>query len=158
MLLLDYDLNKTEVQLDEPFRLTPSYWQRLERMDASYTVFTYVQDAQGQVWAQKDGLPAGGSRPTTGWGRGEVIRDEYELFLGSIAPPGVYAIEVGMYVLSTSQRSPVFDERERMVGNRRVLGQIRLREPRGEARSANRALSARCDEAKSKTTTVSDCS
>ncbi len=57
-----------------------------------------------------------------------MIRDKYELFLGSTAPAGTYAIEVGMYVLSTDERLPVFDERGRMVGDRVVLGQIRLRE------------------------------
>jgi hypothetical protein len=47
--------------------------------------------------AQHDGVPASGTRPTTGWASGEVIRDEHVLALPEALPAGRYALIAALY-------------------------------------------------------------
>ncbi len=83
------------------------YWQGLDSMDKDYTVFVHLLDAHGQFQGQHDGPPLGGARPTSGWLPGEYLRDAHPIEVASAAPPGAYTIEVGMYLLATSERLPV---------------------------------------------------
>jgi hypothetical protein len=77
------------------------YWQSLGETSTSYTVFLHVLDADGQLVAQQDARPGGGSRPTTGWIAGEYLADPYDIVL----PEGVDAkglrLAVGMYDLAS---------------------------------------------------------
>ncbi len=97
--LLGADLDRTTVRPGETLHLT-LYWQARTRVEKSYTVFTHLLDAEHRIWAQQDGIPVHGARPTTGWVPGEVIRDEYRLIVAPQAPPGNYVIEVGLYEAS----------------------------------------------------------
>jgi len=90
-------------------------------MDRSYTVFAHLLDSENQVRGQKDSLPAGGARPTTGWVPGEFIIDEYGLVVEADAPPGEYLLEVGMYDASTGERLSALDVEGRVLDNRLVL-------------------------------------
>jgi hypothetical protein len=83
------------------------YWQGLDSMDKDYTVFVHLLDASGQFQGQHDGPPLGGARPTSGWLPGEYLRDVHPIEVAANAPPGAFAIEVGMYLLATSERLPV---------------------------------------------------
>lgn len=85
------------------------YWQALSKMDRDYTVFVHLTDKEGQILAQWDSQPCGGAYPTSLWDRGEVVKDEHELPLPADMPAGEYQIAVGMYLLETMQRLPVFD-------------------------------------------------
>jgi len=85
------------------------YWQGLASMDKDYTVFVHLLDARGQFQGQHDGPPLGGTRPTSGWLSGEYLRDVHPIEIAANAPPGAYAIEVGMYLLATSERLLVAD-------------------------------------------------
>ncbi|MFQ5887014.1 MAG: hypothetical protein ACE5II_07250, partial [Anaerolineae bacterium] len=119
--LVGYDLTADSVQPGDSFVLV-LYWQALAPMDNSYTVFAHLLDGENQVRAQKDGLPAGGVRPTTGWVPGEFIIDEYELVVEADAPAGEeYLLEVGMYDASTGERLPSLDTEGRVLDNRMVL-------------------------------------
>jgi len=80
------------------------FWQCLEEMRQSYTVFIHLVDDQGTLWGQKDNPPVDGFYPTTKWQAGEIVRDQYDLLIPSDAPVGDYKIEVGMYLAETGER------------------------------------------------------
>ena len=100
------------------------YWQAAEKMDADYTVFAHLIDADGQVVAQYDGQPLGGFYPTSFWDVGDVVRDELSLTVGPAVPVGKYELVVGMYLLSTGQRLAVLDHGGQTVGDRVSLGEV----------------------------------
>jgi len=86
------------------------YWRVLAPMEISYTVFTHLLNANGQLWAQKDNPPVRGSYPTTEWRVGETIVDKYDIVIPPNAPAGQYEVEVGLYDATTGQRLPLLDE------------------------------------------------
>ncbi|MBC7250094.1 MAG: hypothetical protein H5T62_07405 [Anaerolineae bacterium] len=83
------------------------YWQGLTPMREDYTVFVHLTDAAGQVVAQHDGYPLGGSYPTSDWPVGVTVTDRVEIPLPPDLPPGEYTLKTGMYLLSTLERLPV---------------------------------------------------
>jgi 4-amino-4-deoxy-L-arabinose transferase-like glycosyltransferase len=97
-----------------------------------YTVFAHLLDEDGQLVAQQDSEPVGGSRPTTSWSPGEVIEDR----LGILIPPdldgGEYQLVVGMYRPDTGERLPVRDVGDGMsddtiAGDSIALDKIQVR-------------------------------
>jgi len=100
---LGYDLDPNELQAGQALHLT-LYWRTLDEMEVSYTVFVHLLDGENQIWGQRDSVPGSGTLPTTGWVKGEVIADEYELTVRPDAPPGEYLIEIGLYDAQTGQR------------------------------------------------------
>jgi len=118
--LMGYDLPDGAVRAGETLSLT-LYWQCLEAMTTSYTVFVHLLDAQGKVVAQQDVLPEGGAFPTIGWPPGGVIADPHSIPLPKDVPPGSYRVEVGMYDASSGERLPVFDAAGQRVALDRVL-------------------------------------
>jgi hypothetical protein len=96
------------------------YWRVLTPMETSYTVFTHLLDANGQLWAQKDNPPVRGSYPTTEWRVGEMVVDKYDIVIPLDAPSGHYELEVGLYDATTGQRLPLLDKRGQKQ-NERVL-------------------------------------
>ncbi len=120
--LIGADLDATTVEPGGTLHLT-LYWQARARMETSYTVFTHLLGDENRIWAQKDSLPAGGERLTTGWAPGEVIRDDYELVVKNDAPPGEYVVEVGLYDASRPDfpRLPVLDESGETVDTRVIV-------------------------------------
>jgi len=85
------------------------YWWAMSPMREDYTVFVHLLDAEGRVRWQQDIMPALGTRPTGGWRPGEVIEDVHEIAIPADAPPGVYRVEVGVYLPLTWQRLHVLD-------------------------------------------------
>ncbi len=77
------------------------WWRATEKPGKDWTVFTHLlgpaKPDGSAVWAGQDAQPGQGSVPTTTWAPGELILDEYQLLLPADAPPGEYAIEVGLY-------------------------------------------------------------
>jgi hypothetical protein len=96
------------------------YWHVLAPLEISYTVFTHLLDANGQLWAQKDNPPVRGSYPTTDWRVGETIVDKYSIIIPPNAPAGRYELEVGLYDATTGQRLPLLDKTGQQQ-NERVL-------------------------------------
>ncbi|PJF26351.1 MAG: hypothetical protein CUN53_08165, partial [Phototrophicales bacterium] len=93
-----YEPETLEVQL---------VWQAEGATSINYTVFVQLIDANGNVVAQSDSAPSGGSRPTIGWRAGEYIEDRHTLRLN----PGFTADQVigarliaGMYDLASGAR------------------------------------------------------
>jgi 4-amino-4-deoxy-L-arabinose transferase-like glycosyltransferase len=125
VLFLGYDLSSSEVKPGETLRLT-LYWQALQEMQVSHTVFTHLLDLESQIWGQRDGIPGRGEAPTTSWVQGEIITDDYEIVVDPKAPPGEYLIEIGMYDANTGQRLPVYGVAEEPTGDRVLLGAINV--------------------------------
>jgi len=121
--LIGFDLKPTTVRPGEVIHLT-LYWQALAPVEEDYTVFTHLLGERDQIWAQKDSQPQGGESPTSGWEPGQVVEDRYELRVYPEAPPGVYDVEVGMYLAETGKRLPLAGG-----GNRILLGKVRVRPP-----------------------------
>lgn len=122
---LGYQLSGEAVKPGETLHLT-LYWQALAEMSTSYTVFTHLLDKDSHIWGQKDSLPGDGTLPTTGWLRGEVITDGYDIVVEPETPTGEYVLEIGMYEATTGQRLPVVDEEGDTLGDRIILGPIRV--------------------------------
>jgi 4-amino-4-deoxy-L-arabinose transferase-like glycosyltransferase len=125
--LLGYDLKEDEIAPGEVLYLT-LYWQAQQEMDVSYTVFVHLLDAQNRIWGQQDSVPDKGQYPTTGWLKGEVVEDEYEILVDPTTPSGEYLIEVGLYDAAQSgyPRLPVLDEQGQVIGDRVVLREIKI--------------------------------
>jgi len=122
--LVGYDLEGTEARPGDLLRLT-LVWRCLEPVEASYTVFTHLLDAGGQVRGQVDNPPVHGTYPTTLWVPGEIVVDEYDLPVAADALPGSYVIEVGMYDPETMGRLPVTDPGG-TFGDRVLLGRVTI--------------------------------
>jgi hypothetical protein len=73
-------------------------WRAEETPTTSYRVFLHLLDAEGNLVAQSDGVPAGWTRPTTGWLPGEYVTDTHTLTIPPEAAPGEYTLQAGMYV------------------------------------------------------------
>lgn len=97
ILLTGYALESERLVAGEAIVLT-LFWQAQQPIDAAYTVFTHLLNADGQLVAQADRQPQGGSRPTNSWEPGETIRDSYALVLPNDLPAGNYSIQIGMYL------------------------------------------------------------
>ena len=104
------------------------YWEAQGEVEEDYTVFVHLIDDVGRIWGQRDSAPEHGFYLTSYWGVGEVVRDEYEVMIDPGAPPGLYEIEVGMYLNTTGERLPYIDEQGQAMGDAMVLGDIRVRE------------------------------
>jgi hypothetical protein len=116
----------------EPERVEPGqrvhiqlWWQALESMDKSYTVFTHLLSPFDKIQGQHDGKPRRGTYPTELWHPGEVIVDDHYLTVSSEAQKGLYEVQVGIYLLSTMERLPVLSDDTGQ--NRIVLERIWVR-------------------------------
>jgi len=100
--LLGYKLTGQATQ----FTLT-LYWQAKTPDRVDYTVFVHVLDETGQLVTGQDNQPVNGNYPTGIWEPGEIVADQYTFDTSDI-PLGEYQIEIGMYVLETGERLPVY--------------------------------------------------
>jgi 4-amino-4-deoxy-L-arabinose transferase-like glycosyltransferase len=125
VLFLGYDLSGQDVKAGDTLHLTLC-WQALSEMQVSYTVFTHLLDANERTWGQTDSVPLGGEAPTTSWIPGEIITDQYDIVVDPVSPPGSYAIEIGMYDATTGKRLPVVTGAHLAIGDRLLLGEIRV--------------------------------
>lgn len=82
-------------------------WKALRRVSLDYTVFVHLMDAEGNLVAQADSPPLEGHYPTSLWRVGEMIQDIHVIALPANAPPGVYTLQVGWYLLESGERLPV---------------------------------------------------
>jgi hypothetical protein len=72
-------------------------WRAEAETRTSYNVFLHLVAPDGTLAAQSDGIPAGWTRPTTGWLPGEYVTDVRTLTLPADAPPGSYTLLTGLY-------------------------------------------------------------
>lgn len=126
---LGYDLETDAAHPGETVSFT-LYWQCLQPMDLSYTVFTHLLGPSMEVTGQKDSLPLDGAYPTTQWQPGEVIADRYSFAVFPDAPPGIHQIEIGMYRAETDTRLSAWDAQgQRLPDDRILIGEITVLPP-----------------------------
>jgi hypothetical protein len=107
------------------------YWRALRPVDAAYTVFVHLLDAEGAQRAQADAQPLGGAYPTDAWPPGLVVRDAHDVrvpagALENAAPANAgllqgWRLAVGLYDLATMDRLPVYDAGGAPLPDDRVL-------------------------------------
>jgi hypothetical protein len=122
--VLGYDLTREGERID-----LQVYWRAERAMPEDYTVFVHLIGPQNPttaspVWAQDDAQPGHGTFPTSRWLAGETIIDRYAIRLPTGAPPAAYHFEIGMYLLSTGGRLPVWVDGQREAEDRLLLGGI----------------------------------
>jgi hypothetical protein len=98
--LVGYRLDKERVKPGGNLKVA-LYWRAGRETDQNYSVFTHLQS--DRVWAQHDGWPADGQKPTSTWTQNEVITDEHIIPIGENMPSGTYRLVVGMYDAATLQ-------------------------------------------------------
>jgi hypothetical protein len=72
-------------------------WQPIALLDADYTTFVHLVNANGDKIAQSDHRPGGVYYPTSLWKPGEMLLDSHTLALPADLGPGPYTIVVGLY-------------------------------------------------------------
>ena len=73
-------------------------WRAEGTASVSHHVFVHLLGADGRLVAQSDGVPAGWTRPTTGWLAGEYITDVHVLALPDDTAAGQLTLQAGLYV------------------------------------------------------------
>lgn len=79
-------------------------WSAPQPVDRRYKISVQLLDGRGQVIAQHDGEPAGGSRPTDTWQAGEQIADNHAVPIAFGTPPGDYQLALIVYDAETGAR------------------------------------------------------
>lgn len=79
-------------------------WRAESRIPEPLTVFVHALDAAGEIVAQHDGQPHGGSYPTQLWDAGEVISDPHDL-LGDLSRAA--SLSIGVYRTQSLERLPI---------------------------------------------------
>ena len=107
----------------EPLALKPGEWVRVwtywrvaddtRGEQWPVAVFAHMLDAQGQFVAGRDLLAV----PTAGWSTGDVWVQFQDFQVPAFAPPGVYAIEIGVYnrAAQSVQRWRLSDGSDRLL-------------------------------------------
>lgn len=118
--LLGYRIESASAKPGQPLEVV-LYWLAPKPTSTSYKIFVHLLDNTGQLRAQQDSIPLGGTLPTDRWYPGEYITDSYRLPLPPDLTPGDYRIEIGMYDPNTLERLSVFDQSGLELQDRRVL-------------------------------------
>jgi len=119
--LVGYDLSQDSSKPGGSLQLT-LYWQALDKVSQSYTVFTHLLGPDGQVHGGHDGVPDDGQYPTDSWLPGEYVVDSHQLTVDANAPTsGDYTIEVGMYDSITGSRLSTSNPDGGATGDRILL-------------------------------------
>jgi hypothetical protein len=119
--LLGYDLARSDQPATFKLRL---YWQALQPAPRDYTVFAHLVGPDGAIISQDDGPPGDPFFPTTTWLPGDTVADDRTLALPDGAPPGDYAIALGLYHQPTGQRLEVTDAHGEPQGDAFRLGPL----------------------------------
>lgn len=81
-------------------------WEALQPLGGDYQVFVHLVPVRAPDLriGQQDGPPAQGTRPTSTWAVGEIIRDRHAILVPRQAPSGSYQLRIGFYRLSDLTR------------------------------------------------------
>ena len=95
------------------------YWQPLQAVDADYTSFVHILNADGEMIAQDDHLVGGIYYPTHLWRPGELLKDSHTLALGSDLGRAPYSIVTGLYHMAPDLQHLGRPEQIGLVGRQR---------------------------------------
>ena len=94
--LAGYDLSPATLNPGGTAELT-LHWQPLTRLDADFTTFVHLVDADGNKLSQSDHRPGGVFYPTSLWKPGETLADRHTLTVPTTLGRLPYTIVVGLY-------------------------------------------------------------
>jgi hypothetical protein len=129
--LAGYDLPERSVRAGQTLPVTV-FWNSTAPVEASYKVFVHLVGEEwnpalgNPLWGQVDRLPVDGNLPTDAWVPGQVVVDRYEVPVQANAPPGRYALTVGLYDALSGERLPVYDATGSFIGDEIVLGEVEV--------------------------------
>ncbi len=125
IVLQDYRVNTYHVRAGDLLTLT-LYWRAEKTPETRYKVFAHLLGANGQIVAQRDAEPGANLKPTPTWHAGEMVADNYGIWLETGTPPGEYVLEVGMYRADDGARLPIRARDGADLGDRVLLGTVRV--------------------------------
>jgi hypothetical protein len=96
VMLLGYDLPVRRIQPGERLPLT-LYWRALDYIGQDYQIFDNLLDNQQNRWGGYDRRARDGYS-TLLWVPGEVITDAFGVPVDPAAPPGIYTLDIGLYL------------------------------------------------------------
>ncbi|MFQ6000038.1 MAG: ArnT family glycosyltransferase [Anaerolineae bacterium] len=123
--LLGYSLIDQEVEPGGVVRLV-LYWEAKKGIEGDYKVFIHLVDERGQLVAQRDSQPQGGSKPTSGWEAGEEVEDHYGVWVSEGVAPGEYELVVGIYEPESGERLLIVDKDGVVIGDKISLGMVEV--------------------------------
>jgi hypothetical protein len=100
-------------------------WQALGKIDAYYSVYVKLLDAEGHAVTGWDGQPRDGAAPTLLWVPGEAIDDAVTLTVPASTLAGAYTVEVGMYRAADLARCLTLNAEGALL-DRVVLGTVQV--------------------------------
>jgi hypothetical protein len=102
IMLLGYDFPERRVQPGGALPIT-LYWQALRATNRHYVVSNHLLNNVSLLqWGGRDRVPRD-FYSTVLWTPGEVVQDEYWVPVDPAAPPGVYRLDIGLYVALLGQ-------------------------------------------------------
>jgi hypothetical protein len=97
IMLLGYDFPERRAEPGAALPIT-LYWQALKPIGRPYVVSNHLlHQADLRQWGGADRIPLYYYSPML-WAPGEIVRDEYLVPVDPSAPPGVYALDIGLYL------------------------------------------------------------
>jgi hypothetical protein len=123
--LVGYSLVGDGIEPDQVLRLT-LFWQARSGVMEDYVVFVHLLSDEGQLIAQRDSEPVGGSRPTTTWVTDDIVSDNYGLLIPESTASGEYRLMAGMCLPATGERLAVLDAQGQESGDMVFLGVIEV--------------------------------
>jgi hypothetical protein len=140
IMLLGYDFPERRVQPGGALPIT-LYWQALRPMTRHYVVSNHLLNSANLLqWGGRDRVPRD-FYSTALWTPGEIVQDEYWVPVDPAAPPGVYRLDIGLYVaiLGQSWYLPLVADGETLDTNDVTIAPIKVGGPPPEVIVANPA-------------------
>jgi hypothetical protein len=125
LLLEEFAVLTPQVQRGAEVRIA-AQWYALRQPAADYTEFVHLLGPDGRVHGQVDTWPVQGTRPTSSWQAGSTVIEELVVRVPPDAPPGVYKVEAGWYLLETLQRLPVLDATGATIDDKLLTGSLQV--------------------------------
>ena len=94
--LAGYDMSTADCRPGESIELA-LYWRASSGIRRDYLVFTHLLAPDGTLASGSDHIAGADNYPTSLWAPGALVRNTFTLPVPPDAPPGRYAIEVGLY-------------------------------------------------------------
>jgi hypothetical protein len=96
-------------------------WRADQNIQERYTIQVHLVDQWGHVWKADDREPQNGALPTSKWGSGQLVQDQYALHFDHTMPTGEYRITLRVYDPQTQQYLEVHDESGKSLGSEFTL-------------------------------------
>ncbi len=95
--LVGYSLSDLSPQAGDMIDLT-LYWRGMRKIEDNYVVFAHILNPPETIYASSDAMPVQWNAPTSTWEVGEIIKDTHTLTVKNDTPPGIYELEIGLYL------------------------------------------------------------